>query len=80
LLDRVTIHRFQPLLSFFKSSTWTISGAAAMSGSGISEKKRTKRSTVEIQQAVRFNLFHIREASARAEDTGVPAKGLTGQA
>src|SRR5260370_14911889 len=43
-------------------------------------EERRKRSTVEIQQAVRFNLFHIREASARAEDTGVPAKGLTGQA
>jgi alpha,alpha-trehalose phosphorylase len=41
---------------------------------------RTKRSTVEIQQAIRFNLFHILQASARAEDTGVPAKGLTGRA
>ena len=41
---------------------------------------RTKRSTVEIQQAIRFNLFHILQASARAEDTGVSAKGLTGQA
>jgi len=41
---------------------------------------RTKRTTVEIQQAVRFNLFHILQASARAEDSGVPAKGLTGQA
>lgn len=39
-----------------------------------------KRSTVEIQQAIRFNLFHILQASARAEGTGVPAKGLTGQA
>jgi alpha,alpha-trehalose phosphorylase len=39
-----------------------------------------KRSTVEIQQAIRFNLFHILQASARAEDRGVPAKGLTGQA
>jgi len=35
---------------------------------------------VEIQQAIRFNLFQILQASARAEDTGVPAKGLTGQA
>jgi alpha,alpha-trehalose phosphorylase len=35
---------------------------------------------VEIQQAIRFNLFHILQASARAEETGVPAKGLTGQA
>ena len=41
---------------------------------------RTERSTVEIQQAIRFNLFHILQASARAEDAGVPAKGLTGQA
>src|SRR4029077_19206839 len=41
---------------------------------------RTKRSTVEIQQAIRFNLFHILQASARTEDAGVPAKGLTGQA
>jgi len=41
---------------------------------------RTKRTTVEIQQAIRFNFFHILQASARAEDAGVPAKGLTGQA
>jgi alpha,alpha-trehalose phosphorylase len=41
---------------------------------------RIKRSTVEIQQATRFNLFHILQASARAEDTGVAAKGLTGRA
>ena len=43
-------------------------------------ENRTKRSTIEIQQAIRFNLFHILQASARAEDAGVPAKGLTGQA
>lgn len=41
---------------------------------------RTKRSTVEIQQAIRFNLFHVLQAAARAEDAGVPAKGLTGRA
>jgi alpha,alpha-trehalose phosphorylase len=40
---------------------------------------RIKRSTVEIQQAIRFNLFHILQASACAENAGVPAKGLTGQ-
>ena len=44
------------------------------------DKDRIKRTTVEIQQAVRLNLFHILQATARAEDTGVPAKGLTGQA
>ncbi len=32
-----------------------------------------------IQQAVRFNLFQLCQATARAEGTGVPAKGLTGQ-
>jgi alpha,alpha-trehalose phosphorylase len=33
-----------------------------------------------IQQAVRWNVFQILQASARAETTGIPAKGLTGQA
>ena len=46
---------------------------------GISEA-RTKRSNVEIQQAIRFNLFHILQAAGRADTTGVAAKGLTGQA
>jgi len=44
------------------------------------EPKRTKRSNIEIQQAIRFNLFHILQASGRADTTGVSAKGLTGQA
>jgi alpha,alpha-trehalose phosphorylase len=33
-----------------------------------------------VQQAVRWNLFQLHQASARAETTGIPAKGLTGQA
>jgi alpha,alpha-trehalose phosphorylase len=41
---------------------------------------RVRRTTVEVQQAIRFNLFHILQASARAENAGVPAKGLTGNA
>ncbi|MBX9399558.1 family 65 glycosyl hydrolase [Streptomyces sp. TRM72054] len=32
----------------------------------------------EIQQAVRFALFHVLQAAARAECRAVPAKGLTG--
>ena len=43
-------------------------------------RERARLTTVEIQQAIRVNLFHILQASARAESTGVPAKGLTGQA
>ncbi|MDG3010927.1 glycoside hydrolase family 65 protein [Rhodococcus sp. D2-41] len=32
----------------------------------------------EIQQAVRFALFHVLQAGARAEGQAIPAKGLTG--
>jgi alpha,alpha-trehalose phosphorylase len=32
----------------------------------------------EIQQALRFALFHLLQASARAETRAIPAKGLTG--
>src|SRR5450759_2744127 len=32
----------------------------------------------EVQQAVRFGLFHVLQAGARAERRGIPAKGLTG--
>ncbi|MCC5576504.1 glycoside hydrolase family 65 protein [Microtetraspora sp. AC03309] len=32
----------------------------------------------EIQQAVRFGLFHMLQATARGEGRGIPAKGLTG--
>ncbi len=31
-----------------------------------------------VQQAIRFNLYQILQASARVEGTGIPAKGLTG--
>jgi alpha,alpha-trehalose phosphorylase len=33
----------------------------------------------QVQQALRFSLFQVRQATARAEGHGVPAKGLTGQ-
>jgi alpha,alpha-trehalose phosphorylase len=33
---------------------------------------------IEVQQAVRFGLFHILQAGARGEDRPIPAKGLTG--
>jgi len=35
---------------------------------------------IEVQQAIRFSLFHILQACGRAEGAGIPAKGLTGQA
>ncbi|HKO93450.1 MAG TPA: glycosyl hydrolase family 65 protein, partial [Polyangiaceae bacterium] len=33
-----------------------------------------------LQQVLRWNLFQLLQATARVEDAGVPAKGLTGQA
>ena len=36
------------------------------------------RDNPEWQQTIRFNLFHMCQATARAEGVGVPAKGLTG--
>lgn len=45
----------------------------------ITERRRTGgRSTEEWQQAVRWNLFQLCQASARTEGTGIPAKSLTG--
>jgi alpha,alpha-trehalose phosphorylase len=32
-----------------------------------------------VQQAIRWNIFQLCQASARAETAGIPAKGLTGQ-
>lgn len=32
----------------------------------------------EVQQATRWNLFQVAQAAARAEGTGIPAKGVTG--
>ena len=33
-----------------------------------------------VQQAIRWNIFQVCQAAARAETSGIPAKGLTGQA
>jgi alpha,alpha-trehalose phosphorylase len=78
-MDRMTTQGFQQLLlsqEEYMDDYWRRSDVRVRD----IREERTKRSTVEIQQAIRFNLFHILQASARAEDAGVPAKGLTGQA
>ena len=78
-MDRVVNQGFQQLLASqeqYMDDFWRRSDVRVRD----IREDRTKRSTVEIQQAIRFNLFHILQASARAEDAGVPAKGLTGQA
>jgi alpha,alpha-trehalose phosphorylase len=78
-MDRVTSQGFAQLLASqeqYMDDFWRRSDVRVRDV----REDRIKRSTVEIQQAIRFNLFHILQASARAEDMGVPAKGLTGQA
>jgi alpha,alpha-trehalose phosphorylase len=78
-MDRMMTEGFQQLLTSqeqYMDAFWRRSDVRVRD----IREERAKRSTVEIQQAVRFNLFHILQASARAEDAGVPAKGLTGQA
>jgi alpha,alpha-trehalose phosphorylase len=78
-LDRVTIQGFEQLLNSqekYLDDFWSRSDVQIKDV----RQDRLKRSTVEIQQAIRFNLFHMLQASARAEDAGVPAKGLTGKA
>ncbi|MFD3483218.1 glycoside hydrolase family 65 protein [Streptomyces sp. NPDC058665] len=67
-----------------------LAGAASIGWKGLAQEQRAylhdfwKCSDVEvdgnekIQQAVRFALFHVLQAGARAEQRGIPAKGLTG--
>jgi len=78
-LDRIADEGFTKLLTeqelyvndFWRRSDVRVSNIKA---------ERARLSTIEMQQAIRINLFHILQASARAEDRGVAAKGLTGQA
>ncbi len=78
-LDRATRHGFYTLQmgqqqymdEFWRRSDVQLSDI---------EEARAQRTTAEVQQAMRFNLFHILQASARAETVGVAAKGLTGHA
>ena len=76
-LNRVKKEGFQSLVAgqkafmddFWERSDIYIRGHSAAVG-------RHKRET---QQAMRWNLFQILQASGRAEGTGIPAKGLTGR-
>lgn len=76
-LDRLVADGFEMLLQgqheymddFWQRSDIYIRGDSASAG----------YQNREIQQAMRWNLFQILQASGRAEGTGVPAKGLTGQ-
>jgi len=68
-LDRAIGHGFEDLLSSqraFMDGFWRRSDMEV-------------RDDPEIQQIIRFNLFQMCQATARAEGAGIPAKGLTGE-
>ena len=46
----------------------------------VGDDKEPQHRGGELQQALRFNLFHIFQAAFRVGDMSIPAKGLTGQA
>lgn len=76
-LDRAVANGFQDLLDGqqeFLEDFWRRSDVQ------IEGHTDQKHRAPEMQQAIRFNLLQIIQAAARADDTGIPAKGLTGQA
>ncbi len=78
-LDRISAEGYGGLLAGqeeYMDQFWRRSDVRV---SNINER-RAQLSTIEMQQAIRLNLFHITQAAARAENCGVAAKGLTGQA
>jgi alpha,alpha-trehalose phosphorylase len=78
-LDRAVDCGFTALLEdqrrhlddFWQRADIQIDAQANPEGSGL-------RTADAVQQILRLNLFHIFQATARAEGAGVPAKGLTG--
>src|SRR5262249_43099870 len=64
-MDRVVSQGFEQLLNSQKQYMEDFWRRSDVRVKDVRED-RTKRSTVEIQQAIRFNLFHILQASARA--------------
>ena len=76
-LDRTTRHGFAVLLATqrrFLDDFWHRSDVVVEEDPELMDEPAGT-----FQQAIRWNLFQILQATARAEGAGVPAKGLTGQ-
>ena len=73
-LDRVSDEGFDALLSSQRACLDCFWDRADVT------LEDTVRHPVRMQQAVRWNLFHLAQATWRAEGAGIPAKGLTGDA
>jgi alpha,alpha-trehalose phosphorylase len=73
-LDRVAAAGFESLLTAQRSCLDRFWDRADVT------LEDSERHPVRMQQAVRWNIFHLAQASWRAEGAGIPAKGLTGDA
>jgi len=77
-LDRALVHGFDDLLA---SQRQYLDDFWYRSDLKIDGDPHDPSDTTELmQQVLRFNLFHVLQASARSEGGGVPAKGLTSHA
>ena len=75
-LDRATKQGFKSLLSDqqeYLDEFW------ARSDVQIEAKNEEDTQVAAVQQAIRFSLFHLLQATSRTDGLGLPAKGLTGQ-
>ena len=72
-LDRTVAGGFDPIAAAQRESLERFWDRADI-------RLQTRTNPVGHQQAVRWNLFQVAQASWRAEGAGIPAKGLTGQA
>jgi alpha,alpha-trehalose phosphorylase len=73
-LERVTADGFDSLVAAQRSNLDRFWDRADVT------LEDTVRHPVRMQQAVRWNIFQLAQATWRAEGAGVPAKGLTGDA
>jgi alpha,alpha-trehalose phosphorylase len=75
-LDRATAHDVQHYHREQRAwfdEFWAASDVQVTAADG-----RPASEQAAVQQAIRFNLFSLAQASARADQLGVPAKGVTG--
>ncbi len=73
-LDRITAAGFEPLVTAQRACMDRFWDRADVT------LEDTQNHPVRMQQAVRWNLYQLAQASWRAEGAGIPAKGLTGDA
>lgn len=67
--NRLGVSRLHEEQRAWYADFWTVSDV---------EVTGQDRSIAAVQQAIRFNLFMLAQASARADGLGIPAKGVTG--